>query len=133
MEIVTGGTLFFDVQTESVADYPEVELPNSALDKAKEAVGESSDAVLRILRESKLPAPLDQALAEDLRSSDYRGSAMRIENRKGQLVSDKGFLILKGEQRQWLFPVFLKNGERYIRVLSGTSKIFAREMQNLIS
>lgn len=129
--IITGGIEYFGIEREGVS-YPEVQLPQSVLEKAKEASAESVDSVLTLLKSSGVPEPLGGFLSEDFQKSEYRGAAMRIEDREGKLVSDEGFFLLKGPRRIWLFPLMFKENETYVRVLLGTSQTFTREVKQLI-
>ena len=133
-EVVAGGLEFFKVQESEIFCFPDAEVPVSVIDRAKEAADESPEAILTIFQNSGVPDTLCRLLSEDFQRSEYRGSVIRVERSKeGPLGLNKGFLVLKGAKRTWLFPLILRDGKPYARFLLGTLDNFTHELHQLIA
>ncbi len=57
---------------------------------------------------------------------------MRIDYGEDELISNRGFLLLKGKKRTWFFIVFVKGGDPFVMIESWTSEIFQQEMRVLL-
>lgn len=118
--------------TEPTEIHPEVKVPMSLLDKARDPSINTPGALTRMFEQANVPSTLSRMLAQDFLATRGRGTAMLVENRQGQLVSDHGFLVMKSAERTWLFPLF-EQGEAYARVLLATHESFTQQTQLLIS
>jgi len=131
-EVVADSLRFFGIQESESFSYPDVEVSVSVIGRAKEAANEAPETILEIFQNAGVPDALCRPLSEDFRHSEYHGSVIRIEkDREGQLGANKGFLVLKGTKRIWLFPLILRDGKGYARLLPGTPDSFTRELHQL--
>lgn len=71
-------------------------------------------------------------LAEDLRNDDNRSSIVRLETQGDEVVSQRGMLILKGVQRNWLFNI-LPAESGALEVFSGSPVVFGKLFAALTS
>ena len=70
------------------------------------------------------------AIIEDLQRSAYRGSVVKLELEDDKTISDKGFLLLKGQDRVWLF-VIESGGAPMMSIYPGSRKVFQQQLDSL--
>lgn len=108
-------------------------IPVSLLEQLREqAASAREDHLTPPLMAAGISAPLADRLAEDLLATEYRGSVIRIDNRNGQMVSNKGFLILKGHERYWLLEI-LEQQEPLVRVFRGSASQYRHLYADLLA
>jgi len=76
------------------------------LDQIRQETSKSSIGQLaQRLQEAGLAAQPARMVAEDLLVPEYHGAVLRVDNVSGNPVSERGFLILKGQRRFWLLEL----------------------------
>lgn len=78
------------------------ELPQQARDLAQAG---SRERGLTLLEAAGLSTGVATNLLTDLLDMEFLGSASRIANEDGQLIANRGFLVLKGQQRLWILNI----------------------------
>jgi hypothetical protein len=128
--IVHGGKSFFALADKTDIDCPDLVIPISIMEKARET-SRSATEVAELFASSGVPNFVAILLTEDLREPLCRGSAMRIEGIDKQLMSNEGLLFLMGK-RQWLFPLVFKDEGPYVRIVPGTAMSFERQVRKML-
>ena len=72
-------------------------------------------------------------LGADINHPTFNGTALRVERELNRLKSDKGFLVLKGEKRLWLFSLSVKNSQVYTTIQPFTAELFNAEISKLVA
>ncbi|RME60530.1 hypothetical protein D6779_02045 [Candidatus Parcubacteria bacterium] len=133
-QIVEDGAAFFHINEQAVTGQNglELEVRYSVLEEARQVAATTPRRLTNFLEVSGVPRKIATMLAEDLIRPEYRGSVMRVELVENRMVSDYGFLVLKGQQRAWFFPIVARKNEPYARIVAGTKQSFKREIQVLM-
>lgn len=131
-QIADGGIKFFGIGANATGQYPEASMPVSLLEELKAANAQPVEAIVGLLQTAGLPDQLSQPLAEDLHEPVYHGAVLRMDNANGELRSESGIFTLGGKDRSWLFPLFEKEGEVYVRVEPSSASTFKRELAQLM-
>jgi hypothetical protein len=83
---------------------PLVEMPVDLLDSVRSQLTRFDDGEIALqLEQAGMTSSDAKELTVDLKQADQYSSVTRIEQRNGQAVADEGFLLLKRENRLWLF------------------------------
>ena len=95
------------------------------------AVTSSKESIASQLENEGLLPEVAQRLADDFKSSEFKGSVLKaITNSDGQPVSKQGFLFLKAPERFWLFE-FVSEEPPLSRVFEGSFQQYNRLFQSL--
>ena len=128
---ITGGHDFFSIQDSGDIDFSLWELPIDAMKLFQS--GQKAVAKLGYLEKHKFPVDVRTALVEDIMSTEYRASVLRIDyDKKNMPYSNQGFLLLQGKNRDWIFLPKKENGKDYLSVLPGNSKNFQKLVSGLV-
>ena len=84
------------------------------------------------LQEHGVPEPMAEAIIQDMKTSSYRGSVIKLRLENEQDISDEGFLLLKGQERVWLFVIDADDASR-MTLWPGTIDTFRQHLQLLIT
>jgi hypothetical protein len=119
-----------DVNGDSPSDA--VKIPASMLDTIRQSLREqNTNALIDELVIHRLDRNRAFQFVEDLRNESMRGSIVRLEIQRDQVVSQRGMLIVKGLQRSWLFEM-LPDETDAMNLFLGSSGIFRNIFLNLI-
>lgn len=94
--------------------------------------GASAEEVAQRLQEAGLAAQPARLVAEDLLAPDYRGAVLRVDNVGGRAVSERGFLILKGQARFWLLAIRPQEPP-VLEVLAGSGSRYRAAFRGLLN
>lgn len=122
---------FYDL-SRAKSKQPGVVIPYKVLEEARAAAPSGPARILAILEKAGITTSVSTPLTEDFTQPSYRGSVMRVDYEKNKLVSNRGFLVLRGKARTWLFTIFEKDKEPYVKVFIGTSDVFQQELRALL-
>jgi len=123
---------FLQIDSPTLSEYPRVEIEQSALDEAKSIAATKPEKLKSFLEKAGIPKETAGPLAEDLIQPIFRGSVMRVELVENQMIADHGFLLLKGKQRAWFFPIVVKDDLTYASIVAGTKQTLEQEIQALL-
>jgi hypothetical protein len=116
---------FFDLPRKGAAKGPDEAMGTiavSLMEKARESVPSSSkQQVAALFVSARLSPDVAADLAEDLFELEYRGSVIRIEREDERMVSNTGFLLLKGARRFWILDIVPRDPP-LLNVFRGTSQ-----------
>ena len=131
-KVVRSGIEFFELDSTEDFDSFEVDVAYSLLETIKAEAVTQPDKIVSEIDSIGVPEPTCHLLAEDLIQPAYYGSVMRLEIVEEELRSDRGFLILRGKKRCWLFRILSSEDNQTIaRVKAGTHDTFIMEVQAL--
>ncbi len=129
--VIDSGISFFQIEQEPPFNAAEGELAQTLLSQAQ--TGADLAQIRQALAQSALPASTQEMLAQDFANARYRGSALRIEYRAGEAVSDFGFLLLRGPERLWLLKPVQRPEGAVVIVMPGSIATFQREVAALMA
>jgi len=132
-EITDGGMAFFRLGEATPFPCTETDVPLSVFDQATKR-GLAEPAVIgRMLRDAGVSEATARILAEDCSQTVYRGSGLRIEYQaKGRPISNRGFMVLRGQNRFWLFRLTADDATPMVRIRAGTARTFTEEVRRLL-
>jgi hypothetical protein len=131
-EIISSGIDYFGLQKLDSFDCPEVDIPQAQLEDVKTVAGTKPEETPAFLGSLGFDSSTSELLAEDFIDPQQRGSVMRVENQGGELRSDRGFLVMIGKRRGWLFRIFINKDETFVRILPGVPEVFSKELKAII-
>lgn len=89
-------------------------------------------AINQELRGFGIAVDTAELLSEDLSATKFRSSVALIEEKNNKLESNKGFLLLQGEKRGWIFSGFEETGVIKLRILPLTVEKISLEIEKLL-
>ena len=131
-QVIEDSAAFLGISQHQEGEYPKAEVEQSALDEAKVIAATKPEKLKDFLRNAGVPKEPAELLSEDLIQPVCRGSVMRVELVKNQMIADRGFLLLKGQQRSWFFPIVVKGDVTYANIIPGIMKTLEQEIQALL-
>ncbi len=120
-----------DVQEERLSE--EAIVPGDILDIVrKDAETGKKERALELLVSKGVKESTGAQLVNDMESANWRGSILRMEP-NGDLVSaERGFLLLKGMERLWLFALVEKPTPE-VHIFPGNSRTFHELLMELVA
>jgi hypothetical protein len=129
-DVLEGGLAFFEMGEMTPFSCPSAEIPDSLLTEVKDE--EDVTVVGNRLKQAGVAEETQVLLAEDLAKTLYRGSILRVEyDEDNQPISNRGLLVLRGQERLWFLRPSQTEGETMVTVLPGTEEVFRREATTL--
>jgi hypothetical protein len=115
-----------DGRGDLIATIPAGLLESLRRNALNEAVQEAKSELIKY----GIPESAATAIIEDLQRSAYRGSVVQLKLEDDRTISDKGFLLLKGQERTWLFVI--EGGEDpTMFIYPGSREVFQRQLDSL--
>ena len=131
-EMVNGCMSFFGFGGFQGFTVPENDIPYSVLDEAWVLVDKDPAALDGYFQESGMESHVSAILANDFRESVSRGGIGRVDYGDESVIMDRGFLFLEGPERIWIFQIFAKEGEVWLKIIPGTESSFRDETEKLL-
>lgn len=129
--VIQQGVEFFDLAQAPVFAAPSNRLSGDILVALKEMDAATLERQLQ--SQPSLSNVARQWLSEDLLSTRFRGSALRVVYTADHApTSERGLLLLAGPQRVWLFRFDGPDAAAPVEVMPGTAAQFALEIQSLL-
>lgn len=130
-EVLRGGIDFFQLALTPDFTCSDATVSNDVMNSVKDATDQGT--ILRKLQQAGIPEDTRQLLAEDIRTSLYRGSILRVEyGADNAPQSNRGLLVLRGSQRLWLLRPVSSKETNIVNILPGTEEVFRREVTALL-
>ena len=106
--------------------------PVSVLEQLRELVHQGqNDKAVQLLLENNVPQKLVDDIVMDISIEHKRGSVICVESQSGKLKSEHGFLLLKTDERFWLFSL-TQDDIPHLEVYKGNTDTFSRLMTELL-
>ncbi|HEX9990881.1 MAG TPA: hypothetical protein VGE45_20680 [Chloroflexia bacterium] len=116
----------FNTATE-LATIP-MDLLQQIKESAQDAPGEGD---VSLLVNAGMPKDVATQIVADFRDPQFSGSVIRVEEQGGELISNEGFLLLKGPQRLWIFEI-VSLETPLARVFTGTKSQYEASVRYLL-
>ncbi|NJN66779.1 MAG: hypothetical protein HC884_08715 [Chloroflexaceae bacterium] len=130
-EVIQRGIDFFQLALTPDFTCSDATVSNDVMNSVKDAKDQGT--VLRKLQQAGIPEDTRLLLAEDIRTSLYRGSILRIEyGADNAPQSNRGLLVLRGSQRLWLLRPVSRKETNLVHILPGTEHRFRQEVAELL-
>jgi|GEM_PF-6780275 len=124
---------FFELFTDNGGDDLVATIPASLLESLqRNALNDADHEARSELEKYGVPESEAVAIIEAMKQSAYRGSVVKLELENDRTISDKGFLLLKGQNLAWLF-VIEADDKPMMSIYRGTKKNFQQQLDSLTS
>ena len=125
---------FFEIPTNDVVGEPIAVVPKTTIDSIRQGpLSQSESEAQQALIQCGAAESDAAAIIQDLKHSAYRGSIVKLKLEDEQTVSDKGFLLLKGETRGWILVINVDDETTMLSVYPASTAAFQQQLALLMT
>lgn len=123
---------FFDLSSLRSTDSPVASISYEALEMARMPLSSQLDDLKNHFRQAGIEEPTLSAFSIDYFSGLLRGTSMRIDYHEDEVVCNKAFMLIRGEERAWVLKPYMTNTTRMIDVIPFSIEEFNKQLGGLL-